>query len=88
MKRELVEIEDGFLDIIYLIRETCFELYPPFLAESGLKEALKELTKKFELRSNIILDFKLEQATSKPINKETELAIYRMIQELLNNAMK
>lgn len=87
VKEEIKRIEEGLLDAIYLTRETCHELRPPFLAEMGLEESLKDLISKFQLRSNSILELNISRYTNR-LNEEQELAIYRIIQEWLNNARK
>lgn len=87
VKEEIKGIEEGLLDAIYLTRETCHELRPPFLAEMGLEESLKDLVSKFQLRSNSILELDISGFTNR-MNEEQELAIYRIIQEWLNNARK
>jgi two-component system, NarL family, sensor histidine kinase ComP len=87
MADEIKRIEESIMDAIYLTRETCNELRPPFLLEMGLKESLRELVQKFQLRSNSRLDLEVELKNHR-LNEEYELAIYRIIQEMLNNAMK
>ncbi|GGK28669.1 histidine kinase [Caldalkalibacillus thermarum] len=81
------DIEEQLLDTIYLTRETCHQLRPPFLAEMGLKEALLHLQEKFQLRSNILLELNVDKLANQ-CPQEVELVLYRIIQELLNNAQK
>ncbi|BDG33682.1 sensor histidine kinase [Parageobacillus thermoglucosidasius] len=56
------------------------------MEQVGLREALDELIKKFHLRSNIKVEWNIHVPTK--LDEERELAVYRMIQELLNNALK
>ncbi len=86
MKKQLNDIEEEIVDMIDVTRETCHELRPPFLEQVGLREALAELIKKFHLRSNIKVEWNIHVPTK--LDEERELAVYRMIQELLNNALK
>lgn len=86
VKKELLAIKEGLLDVIYQIRETCNELRPPLLRETGIVQALENLFEYAQLQSNYIIKF-----TSEPINElEDELVItlYRITQELLRNAAK
>ncbi|WP_078552573.1 sensor histidine kinase [Bacillus alkalicellulosilyticus] len=85
-KGKVVEIEESILDSIYVTRETCHELRPPFLKEFGLRESLNDLLGKFQLRSNIEVSINWPEGTLE--NEECELAIFRVIQELLTNAEK
>lgn len=87
LKEALSMVNERLLDNIHLIRETCNELRPPFLKESGLIESIQNLVNKIKLRSNFILHTELDHSIQK-LDPEYELALYRVIQELLNNAIK
>ena len=87
IKDELFDLKERMLDNIHLIRETCNELRPPFLSELGIIESIQLLFDQTKLRSNFMLNFELDPSIQ-IINKEYELPLYRVVQELLNNAMK
>ena len=87
LKNDLFELKERMLDNIHLIRETCNELRPPFLSELGIIESIHLLFDQTKLRANFILNFELD-SSFQMINKEYELPLYRVVQELLNNAMK
>ncbi|HFJ9331203.1 TPA: ATP-binding protein [Bacillus paranthracis] len=87
MKKILNEIQDELLDHIYTIRETCNNLRPPFLYELGLKQALLNLFKQINLKATFFFYYDIPEQIVAP-SVEHEQAIYRIIQELLNNAMK
>ncbi|MFS0647365.1 ATP-binding protein [Siminovitchia sp. 179-K 8D1 HS] len=87
VKADLYHVKEGILDNIHLIRETCNELRPPFLSELGLIQSIQHLIERVKLRSNFLLYSELDTTIQK-LDSEYELAIYRVIQELLNNAMK
>jgi len=83
---ELLQIKEGLLDVIYQIRETCNELRPPLLRETGIVKALELLFEYAQLQSNYIITF-----TSSPIGELSDdlvIALYRIVQELLRNAGK
>jgi two-component system, NarL family, sensor histidine kinase ComP len=86
-ERQLVQIEEGLLDAIHQIRITCNELRPPFLLKMGLVESLKSLFEYTRMFSNYEIEFVAEPATV-PLNEEQILGMYRIVQELLNNASK
>lgn len=74
-------------DTITNVRQISKDLLPPTLEEFGLAQALNELAIKVEEASGIkiekdIVDVKPRLAT------ERELALYRVIQEMMNNAIK
>lgn len=86
-KKELEEIKDGFMDVIYEIRQTCDEMMPPFLKEFGLKRALSELVNKAQMRNLFLVDLDTSKLQD-DLDNEYVLLFYRIIQELLNNAAK
>lgn len=80
------QIRDQLLDISYQLREYCENLSPPLLDTLGLQTALKKLMQKVKMRSNFMLHETIEElAITDPAYP---LMIYRLIQELLNNALK
>lgn len=87
VKDNMLNFKEQLLDNIHLIRETCNELRPPFLEEMGLVPSLQNLIHQYQLRSNYTVtfdsrDFQIE------LDSQYVLGIYRIVQELLTNAMK
>lgn len=83
----LNEIKEELMDQIYIVRETCNNLRPPFLKELGLQQSLQRLFKKISFEANFHLNYDIQEKFNMR-NLEYENAIYRIIQELLNNALK
>lgn len=81
------QIEEGILDAIHQIRITCNELRPPFLVKMGLVESLRSLFEYARMFSNYEIEFKPEQERV-ALDEEQILGLYRIVQELLNNASK
>lgn len=79
-------LENDMANIIYLIRETCSELLPTFLSEKGIASALESYFRKIQLKSNININFEVFDLNTQ-LDFEETLAIYRVIQELVNNAV-
>ncbi|KAA9021601.1 PAS domain-containing sensor histidine kinase [Niallia endozanthoxylica] len=92
IKLELIEalsgIEQGLLDSIHQIRRTCNELRPPFLRELGLEKALENLFEYTQISSTFKITFLTKNPSQLSLNEEITIGIYRIIQELLNNAAK
>lgn len=86
IKKRLNDMEEEILDVIDVTREICHELRPPFLSQMGLKQAITQLIDRFHLRTNIKVEWNVHIQVK--LGEEQELAIYRIIQELLNNAVK
>ncbi|TYS63941.1 hypothetical protein FZD47_10570 [Bacillus infantis] len=87
LKNELAELKERMLDNIHLIRETCNELRPPFLNELGIIQSIQNLIEHTKLRCDFILKSDLDHSIQ-VLDKDYELTLYRVVQELLNNAMK
>lgn len=84
---ELAEIEEGLLDVIHQIRITCNELRPPFLLKMGLVESLKSLFAYLRMFANYEIEFHADEMAGS-LDEDQILGVYRIVQELLNNATK
>lgn len=87
LKNDLSNLQERILDNIHLVRETCNELQPPFLSEVGVIQSIQNLIDQTKLRCSFILTSELDRAIQW-LDKEVELALYRIVQELLSNAME
>ncbi|WP_123042017.1 PAS domain-containing sensor histidine kinase [Cohnella candidum] len=87
VRSELVRIEEGLLDAIHQIRITCNELRPPFLLKMGLVESVKSLLTYARMFANYEIGFTADGFDS-ALGEEQILGVYRIVQELLNNASK
>lgn len=87
VKNTMFNFKEQLLDNIHLIRETCNQLRPPFLEELGLIPSLQNLINQYQLRSNYTVTFD-SRAFQIELNSQYVLGIYRIVQELLTNAMK
>jgi two-component system, NarL family, sensor histidine kinase ComP len=86
-QQELMQIEGGLLDAIHQIRITCNELRPPFLLKMGLVESLKSLFEYTRMFANYEIEFHAGGQLI-GLSEEQILGMYRIVQELLNNASK
>lgn len=87
LRRQLEEIEEGLLDVIYQIRITCNELRPPLLKEEGLERSLEALFEFTQLRTNYSIQFDCSNFDD-DISDDHLIGLYRIVQELLANATK
>lgn len=87
MSQLLIKLEAGYIDIIELVRETCNEMMPSFLVEKGIIHCIEILIVKKQQRSNIHINFECIHV-SEELDSEETLTIYRVVQELINNAVK
>ncbi|HEY1031794.1 MAG TPA: tetratricopeptide repeat protein [Flavipsychrobacter sp.] len=77
------QLDDATQDI----RKTAHNLLPDLLLEDGLSTAIASLCEKTGRNSRLEVDFQ-EYGTVPRIHTDIELSLYRMVQELIQNAMK
>lgn len=83
---KLITIRQQLLDASMDLREYCEHLSPPLLDTFGLQAALKKFIQKIKMRADFMLDDQVDIPKLK--DPMLYLMIYRLIQELLNNAIK
>lgn len=74
-------------DTISSVRRISRDLMPSTLEKFGLVQAIKELCERFQSTAQMPITC-TEEGEVKPMDKKRELMIFRIIQELINNAMK
>lgn len=79
--------EEGMNEILANLREICFNLMPKTLENFGLVAAVNEICKNIQLVGK--LEFNIATENDFPrISLDKEIAIFRIIQEFINNTMK
>lgn len=88
--RSSIESLMEYIDIINTnLRQSCFELHPYLLQEIGIVQTIRKLidlesiTNPFEIQFHVKGTYLLEQA-----DNDTKRHIFRLVQELINNAKK
>lgn len=87
LKSQLQEMNSNMTRIIKTTRETCQELRPQLLYDLGLVKALNKLVMQYQ----DIVDFEIRLNTGNfttTLDIDTQLNLYRIVQELLTNAQK
>jgi two-component system sensor histidine kinase ComP len=87
LKNKLHDMNTNMTKIIKTTRETCQELRPQLLYDLGLVKALNKLVMQYEE----IVDFDIRLNTGNftmNLDIDTQLNLYRIVQELLTNANK
>lgn len=74
-------------DTISSVRQISRDLMPSTLEKFGLAQAMKELCDSIQATSSLPIQFK-EVDEILPMERNKELMVYRIAQELLNNALK
>lgn len=83
----LSEIRMRILNNVKTLREIIHNLHPAFIHKLGLTVALNELYNQVQNQSTFDLDTHIDQHLA-IFDRELEINMYRIIQELLNNATK
>jgi signal transduction histidine kinase len=81
------ETKEMLDETISSVRQISRDLMPSTLEKFGLAQALKELCDRVQGASQLPIQFQ-EQEQIPALDKNKELLIYRIVQELLNNAVK
>jgi len=68
-------------------RKMAHTLFPPLLEKFGLGEAIEEVVSDYNKSKQIIINYISETKLSQ-LEKEKQLHIFRIIQELINNSIK
>lgn len=86
-KNSLNKIEAINSSTIESSRKIAHNLFPPILEKFGLNDAIEELVSDYNKSKQIEINYKYTVDLSN-IDKEKQLHIFRIIQELLNNSIK
>ena len=84
----LVKSRENIAMAIEEIRKLSKTLITPHLKEIGLKESIKELVTDFLLLNKIKVQVDTRKLDENILSREQKIAIYRIIQEQLNNISK
>ncbi|RMD50341.1 MAG: sensor histidine kinase, partial [Ignavibacteria bacterium] len=84
---ELENVYKTIDELISEVREISRELKPQFLKESGLSTALSSLIKRLNELSDVKGEFDIHGEIPR-MDYEKELALYRVVQECINNILK
>ena len=69
------------------LRSICFEIMPSSLESEGIKFAIQELVNKLNRQKLIKINYSCT-LHELPLSKSLEIAIYRIVQEFINNTIK
>lgn len=86
LQTKIADFHQQLVSINHQLRAYCEILKPPLLDTLGLHAALNKLFMQTKKRANFTLIYSIEQINSP--NKYIPIFIYRLIQEMLTNAIK
>ena len=85
--KELDDLKSNVRKALKEVRGILFDLRPLSLEERGLNEAIKDMVNEISIESNIRVNVTLNTMNYE-IEHIIEIAVYRIIQEILNNIKK
>lgn len=85
---KLVELRELTRGALAEMRTLLLELRPATLTESSLDELLQQLAAAVIGRSRVQVNVRLEGEEKRPLLSDTQVALYRIAQEALNNVVK
>lgn len=88
IRQRLINMNEQMSAVIQTTRETCQELTPQLLYDLGLVKALSKLAAQHQESSSIDKIRLNTERFSKVLDLDTQLNLYRIVQELLSNAVK
>ncbi|MBW2407433.1 MAG: hypothetical protein JRF17_08705 [Deltaproteobacteria bacterium] len=87
-KGKFLEISKRLQGAINTIRDLSYDLKPPALAEMGLLKALEIYCEEFSSQFGINVEFQSAGLNLFELDPDTEIHLYRLVQEGLNNIRK
>jgi len=84
---KLAGLENSLDELYGEIRNISFNIMPQIISLKGLYQAVQELTHRINQRDTVIIDLNFFKCDNR-LPEHIEVALYRIIQELLNNIEK
>ncbi|MBW2450566.1 MAG: PAS domain S-box protein [Deltaproteobacteria bacterium] len=88
IKRKVSEMSKAFLESIKAVRDLAYDLRPPVLDEIGLVKTLLQYCHDFSENNGITVDFHSAGMKDLTLDFDTEINLYRIVQEALTNTKK
>ena len=88
IRQKISEMKKTLQESIKAVRDLSYDLRPPVLDEMGLVEALSQYCQDFSENNGIDVDFSAAGMKDMNLDFDTEINLYRMVQEGLTNIKK
>lgn len=82
------ELKNSLKDITQKVRRISNDLLPSVLEEFGLLEAIRDFVSHYSHTKNLSINFYYDDYTLQNVEKDIELSLYRIVQEIVNNIIK
>ena len=88
VRRELSKISSALQGAINTVRNLAYDLRPPALDDMGLVQTIFQYCEEFSERTGLGIEFSSAGLENAELDSDTEINVYRLIQEGLNNVKK
>jgi PAS domain S-box-containing protein len=88
VKREILKISSALQGVIHTVRNLAYDLRPPVLDDMGLVQTISQYCEEFSERTGLEIEFSCAGLEATELDSDTEINVYRLIQEGLNNIKK
>lgn len=88
VRPEISKISTALQGVIHTVRNLAYDLRPPVLDDMGLVQTIFQYCEEFSERTGLQIDFSSAGVENAEIDADTEINVYRLIQEGLNNVKK
>ncbi|SCY90220.1 PAS domain S-box-containing protein [Desulfoluna spongiiphila] len=88
LRARLKDVSGVLQECIEAVKTIAYELRPPILDELGLPTALFRHCEDFQRKTGIEVDFFSAGLNGIPLHSDTEINLYRLVQEALSNVLK
>jgi signal transduction histidine kinase len=88
LSKELLRSKKLLEDTIATVRRISKELIPPSLENFGLVAAIEDFLNRVKQSTDLSINFETNFGDDTSLTKNQELMLYRIVQELTNNAVK
>jgi len=85
-KEQIANISTLISSSIDQLRSICYNISPPSLTDFGLEKSIKQLCKNYSSADFKVIPKFINEVP--PLEKELEIALYRITQEFINNSFK
>jgi PAS domain S-box-containing protein len=84
----VAEISEKVRSISKKVRDIVYELAPPSLEDLGLSSTVRQYCREFSAKNRLAVELVSEGVEELPLDFDTEINLFRVIQEALNNIAK
>jgi len=88
VRRDISKISAALQGVIHTVRNLAYDLRPPVLDDMGLVQTIFQYCEEFSERTGLHIEFSSAGLETTELDSDTEINVYRLIQEGLNNIKK